>query len=180
LRAWRARQRPSTGLGSGRGSYFCRRMVWRHGPSAGRLAARRDSDFVYNVVEGQDIVFHLAALIAIPYSYEAPRTYLRTNVEGTLNVLEAARRCGGTRVVHTNTSEVYGTAQRTPIDESHPLQGQSPYSASKIGADKLAESYYRSFATPVITVRPFNTVSVRRLTVRHSSRNPRANPIVAT
>jgi nucleoside-diphosphate-sugar epimerase len=113
-------------------------------------------------VEGQDIVFHLAALIAIPYSYEAPRTYLRTNVEGTLNVLEAARRYGGTRVVHTSTSEVYGTALRTPIDESHPLQGQSPYSASKIGADKLAESYYRSFATPVITVRPFNTFGPRQ------------------
>ena len=121
-----------------------------------------DSDFVYRVVEGQDVVFHLAALIAIPYSYEAPRTYLRTNVEGTLNVLEAARRYGGTRVVHTSTSEVYGTALRTPIDESHPLQGQSPYSASKIGADKLAESYYRSFGTPVVTVRPFNTFGPRQ------------------
>jgi nucleoside-diphosphate-sugar epimerase len=121
-----------------------------------------DSDFVYRVVEGQDVVFHLAALIAIPYSYEAPRTYLRTNVEGTLNILEAARRHGGARVVHTSTSEVYGTALRTPIDESHPLQGQSPYSASKIGADKLAESYYRSFGTPVITVRPFNTFGPRQ------------------
>jgi NAD dependent epimerase/dehydratase len=121
-----------------------------------------DSDFVYRVVEGQDVVFHLAALIAIPYSYEAPRTYLRTNVEGTLNVLEAARRYGGTRVVHTSTSEVYGTALKTPIDESHPLQGQSPYSASKIGADKLAESYYRSFGTPVVTVRPFNTFGPRQ------------------
>ena len=100
-----------------------------------------DSDFVYKVVKGQDIVFHLAALIAIPYSYEAPRTYVRTNVEGTLNVLEAARRYDVARVVHTSTSEVYGTALRTPIDEDHPLQGQSPYSASKIGADKLAESY---------------------------------------
>ena len=97
-------------------------------------------------------VFHLAALIAIPYSYDAPRTYLRTNAEGTLNVLEAARRYGVARVVHTSTSEVYGTALRTPIDESHPLQGQSPYSASKIAADKLAESYYRSFATPVTTL----------------------------
>ena len=121
-----------------------------------------DSDFVYKVVEGQDIVFHLAALIAIPYSYEAPRTYVRTNVEGTLNVLEAARRYGVARVVHTSTSEVYGTALRTPIDESHPLQGQSPYSASKIAADKLAESYYRSFATPVTTVRPFNTFGPRQ------------------
>jgi NAD dependent epimerase/dehydratase len=121
-----------------------------------------DSDFVYKVVEGQDIVFHLAALIAIPYSYEAPRTYVRTNVEGTLNVLEAARRYDVGRVVHTSTSEVYGTALRTPIDESHPLQGQSPYSASKIAADKLAESYYRSFATPVTTLRPFNTFGPRQ------------------
>lgn len=121
-----------------------------------------DSDFVYKVVEGQDVVFHLAALIAIPYSYDAPRTYVRTNVEGTLNVLEAARRYSVQRVVHTSTSEVYGTALRTPIDESHPLQGQSPYSASKIGADKLAESYYRSFGTPVTTVRPFNTFGPRQ------------------
>lgn len=121
-----------------------------------------DSDFVYRAMEGQDIVFHLAALIAIPYSYEAPRTYVRTNVEGTLNVLEAARRLNTTRVIHTSTSEVYGTALRTPIDEEHPLQGQSPYSASKIGADKLAESYYRSFGTPVMTLRPFNTFGPRQ------------------
>src|SRR5882757_1115304 len=121
-----------------------------------------DSDFVYQTVKGQDIVLHLAALIAIPYSYEAPRTYVRTNIEGTLNVLEAARRYDVARVVHTSTSEVYGTALRTPIDESHPLQGQSPYSASKIGADKLAESYYRSFGTPVMTLRPFNTFGPRQ------------------
>jgi dTDP-glucose 4,6-dehydratase len=121
-----------------------------------------DSDFVYKSIEGQDIVFHLAALIAIPYSYEAPRSYVRTNIEGTLNVLEAARRYDVARVVHTSTSEVYGTALRSPIDESHPLQGQSPYSASKIGADKLAESYYRSFGTPVTTVRPFNTFGPRQ------------------
>ena len=113
-------------------------------------------------IEGQEIVFHLAALIAIPFSYTAPRSYVRTNVEGTLNVLEAARRYGTARVVHTSTSEVYGTAQRVPIDETHPLQGQSPYSASKIGADKLAESYYRSFGTPVVTVRPFNTFGPRQ------------------
>src|SRR5258708_6312945 len=123
-----------------------------------------DSDFVYQTVKGQDIVLHLAALIAIPYSYEAPRTYVRTNIEGTLNVLEAARRYDVARVVHTSTSEVYGTALRTPIDESHPLQGQSPYSASKIAADKLAESYYRSFATPVTTLRPFNTFGPRQST----------------
>jgi NAD dependent epimerase/dehydratase len=121
-----------------------------------------DSDFVYETIKGHDIVFHLAALIAIPYSYEAPRSYVRTNIEGTLNVLEAARRFDVTRVVHTSTSEVYGTALRTPIDEDHPLQGQSPYSASKIAADKLAESYYRSFATPVTTLRPFNTFGPRQ------------------
>jgi NAD dependent epimerase/dehydratase len=116
-----------------------------------------DSDFVYRTVKGQDVVLHLAALIAIPYSYEAPRSYVHTNIEGTLNELEAARRYDVKRVVHTSTSEVYGKALRAPIDEDHPLQGQSPYSASKIGADKLAESYYRSFATPVMTLRPFNT-----------------------
>jgi NAD dependent epimerase/dehydratase len=121
-----------------------------------------DSDFVYQSVKGQDVVFHLAALIAIPYSYEAPRSYVRTNMEGTLNVLEAARRYDIGRVVHTSTSEVYGTALRTPIDENHPLQGQSPYSASKIAADKLAESYYRSFNTPVTTLRPFNTYGPRQ------------------
>jgi dTDP-glucose 4,6-dehydratase len=121
-----------------------------------------DSDFVYRALEGQDIILHLAALIAIPYSYEAPRSYIRTNVEGTLNVLEAARRSGAERVVVTSTSEVYGTALRVPIDETHPLQGQSPYSASKIGADKIAESYYCSFSTPVVTLRPFNTFGPRQ------------------
>jgi dTDP-glucose 4,6-dehydratase len=121
-----------------------------------------DSDFVYQTIKGQDIVLHLAALIAIPYSYEAPRSYVRTNIEGTLNVLEATRRYDVSRVVHTSTSEVYGTALKTPIDENHPLQGQSPYSASKIAADKLAESYYRSFATPVMTLRPFNTFGPRQ------------------
>jgi NAD dependent epimerase/dehydratase len=121
-----------------------------------------DSDFMYRTIEGQEAVLHLAALIAIPYSYEAPRSYVHTNVEGTLNVLEAARRYNVARVVHTSTSEVYGTALRVPIDETHPLQGQSPYSASKIGADKLAESYYRSFKTPVVTLRPFNTFGPRQ------------------
>jgi NAD dependent epimerase/dehydratase len=121
-----------------------------------------DSDFVMRSVEGMDVVFHLAALIAIPYSYVAPRSYVRTNVEGTLNVVEAARRFAVGRVVHTSTSEVYGTALRTPIDEDHPLQGQSPYSASKIGADKLAESYWRSFGTGVVTLRPFNTFGPRQ------------------
>lgn len=121
-----------------------------------------DSDFVMGAVQDKDVVFHLAALIAIPYSYVAPRSYVRTNVEGTLNVVEAARRLGTGRVVHTSTSEVYGTALREPIDEEHPLQGQSPYSASKIGADKIAESYYRSFSTPVVTLRPFNTFGPRQ------------------
>jgi NAD dependent epimerase/dehydratase len=121
-----------------------------------------DSDFVYRAVEGQDIVFHLAALIAIPYSYVAPRSYVRTNIEGTLNVLEAARRHRTFRIIHTSTSEVYGTALRTPIDENHPLQGQSPYSASKIGADKVAESYFRSFDMPVVVLRPFNTFGPRQ------------------
>jgi dTDP-glucose 4,6-dehydratase len=121
-----------------------------------------DADFVYRIAKGHDIVLHLAALIAIPYSYEAPRSYVRANIEGTLNVLEAARRYDIARGVHTSTSEVYGTALRAPIDETHPLQGQSPYSASKIAADKLAESYYRSFGTPVTTLRPFNTFGPRQ------------------
>ncbi|HEY8161200.1 MAG TPA: GDP-mannose 4,6-dehydratase [Methylocystis sp.] len=127
--------------------------------SAGNI---EDADFTYRALDGHDIVLHLAALIAIPYSYEAPRSYVRTNMEGTLNVLEAARRHAIGRVVHTSTSEVYGTALRTPIDESHPLQAQSPYSATKIAADKLAESYFRSFATPVVTLRPFNTYGPRQ------------------
>lgn len=121
-----------------------------------------DSDFVSSVVEGHDIVLHLAALIAIPYSYVAPRSYVRTNVEGTLNILEAARRLKISRVVLTSTSEVYGTALHTPIDENHPLQGQSPYSASKIAADKIGEAYFRSFDTPVVVLRPFNTFGPRQ------------------
>lgn len=121
-----------------------------------------DGDYVRHVASGQDIIFHLAALIAIPYSYVAPRSYVRTNIEGTLNVMEAARQLGVSRVLHTSTSEVYGTALRVPIDESHPIQGQSPYSASKIGADKIAESYFRAFDLPVVTVRPFNTFGPRQ------------------
>ena len=112
--------------------------------------------------EGRDVVFHLAALIGIPYSYVAPASYVATNVSGTLNLLEAVRRGEVQRIVHTSTSETYGTAQYTPIDERHPLVGQSPYSASKIGADKLAESYWRSFRTPVATLRPFNTFGPRQ------------------
>ena len=121
-----------------------------------------DRDSVLSAVEGVDVVFHLAALIAIPYSYHAPASYLRTNVEGTLNVLQAARDLGTERVVHTSTSETYGTAQRVPIDEGHPLQAQSPYAASKIAADKIAESFHLSFSLPVATVRPFNTFGPRQ------------------
>ncbi len=121
-----------------------------------------DSNFVTTIMKGQEVIFHLAALIAIPYSYQAPLSYIRTNVEGTLNVLEAARRNGVRRVVHTSTSETYGTALYTPIDEKHPLQAQSPYAASKIGGDKLAESFHLSFGVPVSTLRPFNTYGLRQ------------------
>jgi NAD dependent epimerase/dehydratase len=121
-----------------------------------------DGDFVARQVRRVDIVFHLAALIAIPYSYIAPLSYVRTNVEGTLNVLESAREFNVCRVIHTSTSETYGTAIYTPIDERHPLQGQSPYSASKIAADKMAESYHLSFGLPLTTVRPFNTYGPRQ------------------
>ena len=114
------------------------------------------------LVQGCPIIFHLAALITIPYSYIAPALYVATNCGGTLNLLEAARHHGVERFVHTSTSETYGTAQYTPIDEAHPLRGQSPYAASKIGADKLAESYHLSFAVPVVTLRPFNTYGPRQ------------------
>lgn len=122
----------------------------------------RDAGSTLAFCEGAETVYHLAALIAIPYSYQAPRSYLDTNAAGTLNVLEAARTLGTGRVVHTSTSEVYGTARTVPITEEHPLQGQSPYSASKIAADKLAESYFLSFETPVVTMRPFNTFGPRQ------------------
>ncbi len=121
-----------------------------------------DAQGMMRALEGVEIVFHLAALIAIPYSYLAPSQYVAVNCGGTLNLLEAARMQGVTRFVHTSTSEVYGTAQYTPIDEHHPLKGQSPYAASKIGADKLAESYHLSFGLPVATVRPFNTFGPRQ------------------
>lgn len=121
-----------------------------------------DQGFVKQAMKDIDVVFHLAALIAIPYSYVAPEAYVQTNVLGTLNVLQAARELGIERLVHTSTSEVYGTAQYVPIDEKHPLQGQSPYSASKIAADKMVESFYCSFDLPVVTVRPFNTFGPRQ------------------
>jgi NAD dependent epimerase/dehydratase len=122
----------------------------------------RDPHGVKSAMQGCDAVLHLAALIAIPFSYHSPDTYVDTNVKGTLNVLQAARELGVKKVVHTSTSEVYGTAQYVPINESHPLQGQSPYSASKIGADQLAFSFFTSFDLPVITVRPFNTYGPRQ------------------
>ena len=127
-----------------------------------RLGDVRDIASVRDLAEGADVVYHLAALIAIPYSYRSPRSYVDTNVSGTLNVMEAARQLGTPRVVHTSTSEVYGTALTVPINEDHPLQGQSPYSASKIGADKIAESYHLSFEVPVATLRPFNTYGPRQ------------------
>jgi NAD dependent epimerase/dehydratase len=122
----------------------------------------RDPETLVAPMAGAEVVFHLAALIAIPYSYVTPLAYVRTNVEGTTNVLEAARAAGVGRVVHTSTSEVYGTAQTVPIGEDHPLVGQSPYSASKIGADKIAESFWAAYELPVVILRPFNTFGPRQ------------------
>lgn len=122
----------------------------------------RDPHGVYTSMQGVDAVLHLAALIAIPYSYHSPDTYVDTNIKGTLNVVQAARKLDVGKVVHTSTSEVYGTARFVPITEEHPLQGQSPYSASKIGADQIAMSFYTSFNTPVVTLRPFNTYGPRQ------------------
>jgi NAD dependent epimerase/dehydratase len=122
----------------------------------------RDPNGVRTAMKGCDTVLHLAALIAIPYSYHSPDTYVETNIKGTLNVVQAARDIGVAKVVHTSTSEVYGTARFVPITEDHPLQGQSPYSASKIGADQMALSFYTSFGTPVSILRPFNTYGPRQ------------------
>lgn len=122
----------------------------------------RDARSTRQAMEAMDVVFHLAALIGIPYSYQAPSSYVETNIHGTLHVLEAARELETPRVIHTSTSEVYGTAQFVPITEAHPLQGQSPYSATKIAADKLVEAFHRSFDLPVVTVRPFNTFGPRQ------------------
>ena len=122
----------------------------------------RDANRVENAMRDCDIVFHLAALIAIPFSYHSPDSYIETNIRGTLNVLQAARKLNTRKVVITSTSEVYGTAQYVPIDEKHPMQGQSPYSATKIAADRLAESFYRSFGLPVVIARPFNTYGPRQ------------------
>lgn len=122
----------------------------------------RDSTLVKSLMTGCDSVFHLAALIGIPYSYRAPQSYVDTNVQGTLNVLQAALELGVSRLIHTSTSEVYGSALYVPIDESHPLQAQSPYSATKIAADQLALSFWRSFEVPVVVLRPFNTYGPRQ------------------
>jgi dTDP-glucose 4,6-dehydratase len=122
----------------------------------------RDPNGVRTAMKGCDAVLHLAALIAIPYSYHSPDTYIDTNIKGTLNIVQAARDLGVAKVVHTSTSEVYGTAKFVPITEDHPLQGQSPYSASKIGADQIAMSFFTSFGTPVTLVRPFNTYGPRQ------------------
>lgn len=122
----------------------------------------RDPNGVKESMKGIDEVYHLAALIAIPFSYHSPDSYVDTNIKGTLNVLQAARELGTRRVLVTSTSEVYGTAQYVPIDEKHPFQGQSPYSATKIGADRIAESFYRSFDIPITIVRPFNTYGPRQ------------------
>lgn len=122
----------------------------------------REYDGIKKIIKGQDVVFHLAALIAIPFSYFSPMAYVKTNVEGTTNILEACREYEVEKIIHTSTSETYGTAEYVPIDENHPLQGQSPYSASKIGADKIAESYYKSYDLPVAVLRPFNTYGPRQ------------------
>jgi len=122
----------------------------------------REVDSVRAALKGVDVVFHLAALIAIPYSYVSPSSYVSANIVGTLNILQESLRSGVSRIVHTSTSEVYGTARQIPISEEHPLQGQSPYSATKIGADKLAESFHRSFGLPISIVRPFNTYGPRQ------------------
>ena len=122
----------------------------------------RDSNGTREAMKGVDVVYHLAALIAIPFSYHSPDSYVDTNIKGTLNILQAARELGTRRILVTSTSEVYGTAKYVPIDENHPFQGQSPYSATKIGADRIAESFYRSFNMPITIVRPFNTYGPRQ------------------
>lgn len=185
---WRGKKVLVTGAGGFIGSHLCEELVRRGAavsallhydsrPHRGNLELAdvkllgemklltgdvADPHFMLRCVDGADVVFHLAALIGIPFSYVAPSAYVQSNIIGTLNVLEACRIHKTPRLVHTSTSECYGTALYTPIDEKHPLQGQSPYSASKIGADKLAESFYLSFQLPVTTLRPFNTYGPRQ------------------
>jgi NAD dependent epimerase/dehydratase len=184
--AWPGRRVLVTGAGGFIGSHLCERLVetgasvcafteynslgswgWldespRRGQMDVVLGDVRDADSIGSACAAVDTVFHLAALIAIPFSYEAPHAYLQTNAVGTANVLRAAQRAGCRLVVHTSTSEVYGTARYVPIDEQHPLQAQSPYAASKIAADKVAESFHLSFGVPVTTLRPFNTYGPRQ------------------
>jgi NAD dependent epimerase/dehydratase len=186
VKPWDGRRVLITGAGGFIGSHLAERLVelgasvrafveysslgswgWLdESPVRGELDVRsgdvRDLDSISGAAAGSDTVFHLAALIAIPYSYEAPRSYVETNVVGTINVLRAAAAAQAERIVHTSTSEVYGTARYVPIDEDHPLQGQSPYSASKIAADKMVEAFNRSFGMPVSTLRPFNTYGPRQ------------------
>lgn len=182
--SWKDRRVLVTGAGGFIGSHLAERLAaegarvralvhynaldsrgWLSGHDAGMDVVAGDITDAQSVREAMrdcEVVFHLAALIAIPYSYRAPASYLAVNAGGTLNVLQAARDLGPARIVHTSTSEVYGTARRIPIDETHPLQAQSPYAASKIAADKLVESFHLSFASPVVTVRPFNTFGPRQ------------------
>lgn len=186
MSGWVGRRVLVTGAGGFIGSHLCERLVelgasvralveynslgswgWLdESPLRGDLEVVlgdvRDRDATVAVAAGSDVVFHLAALIAIPYSYEAPASYVETNVLGTVNVLRAAQLSGSSLVVHTSTSEVYGSARYVPIDETHPLQAQSPYAASKIGADKMAEAFHLSFGLPVATLRPFNTFGPRQ------------------
>lgn len=183
---WKNRQVLVTGAGGFIGSHLAERLVqlgattrcflrYDSQGSAGWLSSSplrseleiihgdvRDYESVLHAVEGIDVIFHLAALVGIPYSYQSPRSYVQTNIEGTLNVLETARRHETERIVCTSTSEVYGSALCVPIDENHLLQGQSPYSATKIGADKIAESYHLSFSLPVSIARPFNCYGPRQ------------------
>ncbi len=184
--AWKARRVLITGAGGFIGSHLAERIAqlgaktrcflrYNSQGSLGWLANSpwlseleiihgdiRDYESVFHATKDIDVIFHLAALIGIPYSYHSPRSYVHTNIDGTLNILESARRHGAERLICTSTSEVYGSARYVPIDESHPLQGQSPYSATKIGADMIAESYYLSFALPLSIARPFNTYGPRQ------------------
>jgi NAD dependent epimerase/dehydratase len=188
MTGWRGRPVLVTGAGGFIGSHLVERLVgegaevralvryngrndWGHLSALGEdvlskvevvLGDVTDPFQMDRTVEGRDVVFHLAALIGIPYSYVAPQMYVDVNVRGTINMLEACRRHRVRRFVQTSTSETYGTAQYTPIDEKHPMQGQSPYSASKIAADRMVESYARSFDLPTVTVRPFNTYGPRQ------------------